>query len=88
MNDSYDHGSAGPARVVLAERNNAGIRVTLLWTRDTNTVAVLVRDDGTADQFEVSVEPAGNALDAFEHPYAYAARQGVDYRLANLRAAA
>ena len=88
MNDSHDHAPTGPARVVLAERTNAGIQVTLLWAEDTNAVAVLVRDDGTDNQFEVSVEPDGNALDAYEHPSAYAAWRGVDYRLADLRAAA
>jgi hypothetical protein len=88
MNDSHDHTPAGPARVVLAKRKNAGIEVTLLWAPDTNAVAVLVRDDGNDDQFELSVEPAANALDAFEHPYAYAAWRGVDYRLADLRDAA
>jgi hypothetical protein len=88
MNDSYDHPPTGPARVVLAERTNAGIQVTLLWEEGTNAVAVLVRDDGIDEQFEVSVEPDDNALDAFEHPYAYAAWRGVDYRIANLRDAA
>ena len=88
MNDSHDHNPACPARVVLATRKNAGIEVTLLWTEDTNTVAVLVRDDCNDDQFELSVEPGTNALDAFEHPYAYAAWRGIDYRLADLRDAA
>jgi len=54
---------------------------------DTNAVSVLVRDDGTDDQFELSVEPV-DALDTFEHPYAYAAWRGVDYRLADRRDAA
>jgi hypothetical protein len=45
------------------------IQVTLLWTEDTDTVAVLVRDDGNDDQFELSVEPGANALQIFEHPY-------------------
>jgi hypothetical protein len=62
--------------------------VTLLWAEDTNTVAVLVRDEGTDDEFELSVEPGANALDTFEHPYAYAAWRGVDYRLEDLRSAA
>ena len=88
MNDSHDHTPAGPARVVLATRKNAGLQVTLLWTQDTNAVAVVVRDDCNDDQFELSVEPGANALDAFEHPYAYAAWRGVDYRLADLRDAA
>jgi hypothetical protein len=78
MSDTLDHALAGPARVVLAEHKNSGIQVTLLWTEDTDTVAVLVRDEGTADQFELSVEPGANALDIFEHPYAYAAWRGVN----------
>ena len=88
MNDSHDHAPAGPARVVLAKRKNAGIHVTLLWAGDTNSVAVLVHDDSTDDQFELSVDPGANALDTFEHPYAYAAWRGVDYRLADLMLAA
>ena len=75
MNDSHDHGPA--VRRVLAERKNAGIQVTLLWAKDTNAVSVLVREDGTDDQFELSVEPGASALDIFEHPYAYAAWRGV-----------
>lgn len=78
MSDTLDHVLAGPARVVLAERKNAGIQVTLLWTEDTDAVAVLVRDEGTDDQFELSVEPGASALDIFEHPYAYAAWRGVN----------
>jgi len=88
MNDFHNPALAGPARVVLARRNNAGIQVTLLWAQDTNAVAVLVHDDSTDDQFELSVDPGANALDAFEHPYAYAAWRGVDYRLADRRLAA
>ena len=88
MNDSHDHATEGPARIVLAERKSAAIQVTLLWAEDTNAVAVLVRDDGTDDQFELSVEPGANALDVFEHPYAYAAWRGVDCRLADPKRAA
>jgi hypothetical protein len=88
MNDSHDHATEGPARIVLAERKNAGIQVTLLWAEDTNAVAVLVRDDRGDEQFELSVEPGSDALDTFEHPYAHAARRGVDYRLGDLRRAA
>jgi hypothetical protein len=88
MNDSHDHAPAGPARVVLARRSNAGIQVSLLWAEDPNDVAVLVRDDATGDHFELSVEPGTNALDTFEHPYAYAAWRGVDFRVAELRSTA
>jgi hypothetical protein len=73
---------------VLAERKNAGIQVRLLWVQDTNVVSVLVRDDRTDDQFELTVETDADALDTFEHPYAYAAWRGVDHPLADLRDAA
>ncbi len=92
MNDAHDHAPAGPAgpaaRRVLAERKNAGLQVTLLWAEDTNAISVLVRDEGTDDEFELSVEPAADALNTFEHPYAYAAWRGVDHRLADLKDAA
>jgi hypothetical protein len=88
MNSSHDHTRTSSARVVLAKRSNAGVQVTLLWAEDTNAVAVLVYDEGNDDQFELRVEPGANALDTFEHPYAYAAWRGVDYRLADLRLAA
>jgi hypothetical protein len=42
----------------------------------------------SCDQFELSVEPGANALDVFEHPYAYAAWRGVDCRLADPERAA
>jgi hypothetical protein len=35
MNSSNDHTHGSPARVVLAERKNAGVQVTLLWAEDT-----------------------------------------------------
>jgi hypothetical protein len=71
--------------VVLASRKNAGIRVTLLWATDTNTTAVLVRDDSTNERFELLVEPDANPIDVYEHPYAYAAWRGIDYRTADPR---
>jgi hypothetical protein len=67
-------------RVMLASRKNVGIRVALLWAADTNTVAVRVRDDLTNEQFELIVEPETNPMDVYEHPYAYAAWRGIDYR--------
>ena len=75
-------------RVVLASRRNTGIRVALLWAAETNTIAVRVRDDSTNEQFELLVEPETNPLDVYEHPYAYAAWRGIDYRTASPRKAA
>jgi hypothetical protein len=58
---------------------NAGTRVTLLWSVDTNAVSVRVRDTAMKHRFELAVEPGSSAIDVFEHPYAYAAWSGVDY---------
>lgn len=73
---------------MLASRRNAGIRVALLWEAETNAVAVHVRDDTTNEDFELLVEPETNPIDVYEHPYAYAARRGIDYRTACPRKAA
>jgi hypothetical protein len=88
MNDFANTTLTGTTRVVLAKRKNAGVWVTLVWAEDTNEVAVFVRDLTTDDRFELSLGPGANALDAFEHPYAYAAWRGVDYRLGDRRLAA
>jgi hypothetical protein len=74
--------------VVLASRENGGIRVTLFWAADTNAVAVHVLDDNTADEFELLVEPGANPIDIYEHPYAHAAWRGIDYRTTDLQQAA
>jgi hypothetical protein len=71
-------------RIVLASRENAGIRVGLLWARDTNALAVRVTDDSTADEFGLVVERGVDPIDAYEHPYAYAAWRGLPYRTASV----
>ena len=57
----------------LDNRNNDGIDVTLLWSPQTNHVWIAVVDQKRGDWFEQYVHPA-LALDAFQHPYAYANR--------------
>ena len=56
----------------LAHRTTNGIDVTLLWTESTNTVAVAVLDTHSGEELEFEVD-GSRALDAFNHPYAYAA---------------
>ena len=56
----------------LAYRENDGIAVTLYWHSGSNRLSVTVHDWRNGDWFELPAE-AGNALDIFEHPYAYAA---------------
>ena len=56
----------------LASRTDGGFEVTLLWQRDRTDVSVRVIDAQTNEGFELTV--AGErALEAFYHPYAYAA---------------
>jgi hypothetical protein len=56
----------------LAHRTVNGIEVTLLWTKSTNTVTIAVVDAHSGEELEFEVD-GSRALDAFNHPYAYAA---------------
>lgn len=62
--------------IELAHRAEDGIDVWLYWQRATNRVFVAVWDLRTGESFRLDVGGAC-ALDAFHHPYAYAARWGV-----------
>jgi hypothetical protein len=55
----------------LAHRRHGGIDVALLWQPEDDTVSVLVEDEQTGEAFEIEV-PREKALEAFEHPYAFA----------------
>jgi hypothetical protein len=63
--------SCAPTRE-LAARETDGIHVLLLWHPDENSVSVSVEDARVGDRFQIAVAPE-RALDAFYHPYAYAA---------------
>jgi hypothetical protein len=56
----------------LAVRENDGVHVLLLWHPDQNALTVSVEDARLGDRFQIAVAPE-RALDAFYHPYAYAA---------------
>jgi len=58
----------------LAHRRGDGIDVILWWSPEDNSVAVEVMHLATDSSFELVVERA-RALDAFYHPFAYAARR-------------
>jgi hypothetical protein len=64
-------------RIDLAHRRSDGIDVVLWWSPDDDAVAVEVLHLATDDSFELVVE-RGRALDAFYHPFAYAARRGAE----------
>ncbi|MGH3032973.1 MAG: hypothetical protein ACRDON_00265 [Gaiellaceae bacterium] len=63
----------------LACRANDGLKVTLFWMRGTNRLVVSVIDKKTGDRFALHAESA-DALDVFYHPFAHAARRGIEYR--------
>jgi hypothetical protein len=60
----------------LAQRENDGIAVTLLWHSESGRLTVTVRDWRTGEAFDLDAQ-ARNAMDVFQHPYAYAARRGL-----------
>jgi len=55
----------------LAYRNQNGLEVTLLWDSRSNEVSVKVIDQLDDSGFRLPI-PGHLALDAFNHPYAYA----------------
>jgi hypothetical protein len=56
----------------LAARESNGIHVLLLWHPRANALTVSVEDARLGGCFQLSVAP-DRALEAFHHPYAYAA---------------
>jgi hypothetical protein len=56
----------------LAARESDGISVRLFWNPRENAVIVSVEDAWLGNCFHVAVAPE-RALDAFNHPFAYAA---------------
>jgi hypothetical protein len=59
----------------LAQRLSGNDEILLLWKPLCEQVEIAVRDVETGIEFHLEVAP-GNALDAFHHPYAYAAALG------------
>ena len=57
----------------LDSRTSDGIHVRLLWYPHDARVSVAVHDTKTGDAFECQWQTQADALDAFHHPYAYAA---------------
>jgi hypothetical protein len=59
-----------PTKRELSRRRSGGIEVVLYWCDTTSAVTLFVLDERTGEAFEVEVDGA-QALDAFNHPYAY-----------------
>ena len=64
-------GDEKPCPVQLAHRAHDGLQVTLLWDEESNEVSIGVIDERNDSSFWLPIAP-GSALDAFNHPYAYA----------------
>jgi len=60
----------------LAQRESNGISGTLLWHSVTQRLTVAVRDVRTGDAFDLDAE-ARNAMEVYNHPYAYAGARPV-----------
>jgi hypothetical protein len=58
----------------LAQRRSGTDEVLLLWYPDDQRVEIFVRDVATGVGFHLEIPPA-RAIDAFYHPYWYAACQ-------------
>jgi hypothetical protein len=75
MNFDSQGGAMSPALSTireLAARESDGVHVVLLWHPDADAVTVSVEDARVGDRFHIAVAP-DRALDAFYHPFAYAA---------------
>ena len=60
----------------LDSRMSNEIEVSLLWSPSDDRVVVRVTDARFEEELEIPVAPS-DALDAFHHPYAYAAKRRV-----------
>jgi hypothetical protein len=68
-------------------RANDGLEVALLWQADDERLIVEVVDTKVGDAFRLEIA-ATEAVDAFQHPYAYAAFRGHSRSLPDARAVA
>ena len=58
----------------LAQRRTGSLEVLLLWHPISNEVELRIHDTSKGEDFGFGV-PLGEAMEAFRHPYAYAARR-------------
>jgi hypothetical protein len=79
MNSSQHTLDTRPASRELASRESDGMRVLLLWHPWNDTLTVSVDDLASRDRIELAVE-RDRGLDAFYHPFAYAAARSLVHR--------
>jgi hypothetical protein len=69
VDDSRDLGEE------LDQRVSAGFEISLLWLRRDNNLVVSIEDRKTGESFELPVS-SDEALEVFNHPFAYVAARG------------
>jgi hypothetical protein len=62
----------------LSSRSANGIDVALLWQQSDNTAVVVAANQRSGENLVLDVREDDNALDIFNHPYAYAAHRRID----------
>jgi hypothetical protein len=65
------------ARRELANRRNGGLEITLYWHAGDDSISIDIHQEATEETMSFPV-PADQALDAFDHPFAYLASRGDD----------
>jgi hypothetical protein len=73
MKEAAMTGRAAQRERELAFRSFAGIEVRLLWSQESGELRVTAFDSSTGESLELPARPE-QALDVFNHPFAYAAR--------------
>lgn len=69
---SFDH-----TPKLLASRHSGTTEIALFWSKRGHRAAVAVDDQATGEHFELEVSPDDDALDVYDHPYAYAATRHI-----------
>jgi hypothetical protein len=59
----------------LDQRISAGFEISLLWLRRDNNLVVSIEDRKSGESFELPVS-SEEALEVFNHPFAYVAARG------------
>jgi len=66
----------------LARREGDGLVVSLFWSKETDRVQVAIVDQMFDEELSVDV-PGACALDAYYHPFAYAAGRSLEFSCAS-----
>lgn len=60
----------------LAHRDSGPTHVSFFWSKRTHRAAVVLEDDETGEVVELDVRAGEDALELYEHPYAYIDARG------------